>query len=454
MQVIRTVPGQDIYFETEIVEDGNERTGVERNVINVYDDVKYQPIMGFGGAFTESAAYNYAQLTDAQKKEFLEKYFSREKGIGYNFGRTHINSCDFSLDVYTYVQDGDQELSTFSFERERKYVIPFLKDALAYCDEEIILFASPWAPPAYMKENETPFKGGCLKEEYKAVWAHYYIRYIQEMAKEGITISAISIQNEPNAIQTWESCSYSPEQERDFIERYLLPALDEAGMSQLKIIIWDHNKERVYDRAKRVFTSPVVKDRVWGVGHHWYSGDHFEGVRLVHEQFNKVLISTEICGTIQEDPATLAERYGIEICEDLNNFTGMFCDWNMMLDENGGPYHNRYAKVTTSAGVIYEDKSKGCYAPVMYDSRRKELVYTPIYYYIGHFSRYVQRGAVRVATTKYSRHLYTCGFRNPDGSLVLVALNASDMELPMVVRRNDVCTKVSLAAHSIMTVLL
>ncbi len=454
MKLIKTIPGQNVYFEEELVEAGNEKSTAERNIVNVYDDVKYQQVLGFGGAFTESAAYNYAQLTDAQKKDFLEKYFSREKGIGYNFGRTHINSCDFSLDVYTYVQDGDKDLSTFSLERDRKYVLPFLKDALAYCDEEIVLFASPWAPPAYMKENESPFKGGCLKEEYKPVWARYYAKYVKEMAKEGIHISAISVQNEPNAKQTWESCSYSPEQERDFIEQYLLPALDEAGMSDLKIIIWDHNKERVYDRSKRVFSSPVVKERVWAVGHHWYSGDHFEGMRLVHEQFDKVLISSEICGTIQEDPIALAERYGIEICEDMNNYTNIFCDWNLLLDLSGGPYHNRFAKATTGAGIVYEDKSKGCYAPVLFDADKQELVYTPIYYYIGHFSKYVQKGAVRVATTKYSRHLYTCAFQNPDGSLVLVMINCSDMELPATVRHEEQCTKVSLAAHSIMTVLL
>lgn len=453
MKIIKSIPGQSLYYAQTQVEDGNINQGRERGVINVYDEIRYQQIMGMGGAFTESAAYNYSLLTDAQKQDFMEKYFSRDKGLGYNFGRCHINSCDFSLDIYTYVQDGDRDLSTFNMDRERKYVIPFIKDAQKYTGEDLMLFASPWSPPAYMKENESPIEGGCLKEEYKALWAKYYCKFIQEMEKEGIVISAISVQNEPRAIQPWESCAYTAEQEGEFIEKYLAPALDAEGLSHIKIIIWDHNKERAYDRAKITLSSPAVNDRVWAVGHHWYSGDHFESLRLVHEQFGKVLISTENCGLIYEDPITLAEKYAKEICEDFNNFTAYFCDWNLMLDENGGPFHNRNRKPKPGQ-KIFEDKSRGCYAPVLYNTQTGELNYTPIYYYIGHFSKYIQKGAYRVATTKHDCRLHTCAFQNPDGSLVLVAMNPTDETLPAIVRHNDTCTGAELEPHSIMTVIL
>ena len=384
----------------------------------------------------------------------MERYFSRENGIGYNFGRTHINSCDFSLDVYSYIESGDKELKTFSLERDRKYIIPFIKDAMQYCQDELILFASPWSPPAFMKDNESVFRGGSLKEEYKECWARYYAKYIKAMAEEGITISAISVQNEPIAKQSWESCYYSPDDEREFIEKYLSPVLDDEGLSDIKIIIWDHNKERVYDRTKKIFSSKAVQDRVWAVGHHWYSGNHFDGMRLVHEQFGKVLLSTENCGSINEDPISLAERYGKELVGDFNNFTAGLCDWNLLLSEKGGPFHNRSAGTTAVAGVVFEDKAAGCHAPILYNTETKELVFTPIYYYIGHFSKFVQRGAKRIATTRYCENIYTVAFKNPDDSIVLVMMSTSHRELPAVIRHNDVCTKLVMQPHSMMTVIL
>lgn len=454
MKIYTSVPSENLYFQETTVEAGNAREGTEMGIINVFDEFEYQSILGFGGAFTESAAYNYAQLTDEQKKLFLERYFSRENGIGYNFGRTHINSCDFSLDVYAYIESGDKELKTFSLERDKKYIIPFIKDAMQYCQDELILFASPWSPPAFMKDNESVFRGGSLKEEYKECWARYYAKYIKAMAEEGVTISAISIQNEPIARQSWESCYYSPDDEREFIEKYLSPVLDDEGLSHIKIIIWDHNKERVYDRTKKIFSSKAVEDRVWAVGHHWYSGNHFDGMRLVHEKFGKVLLSTENCGSINEDPISLAERYGKELVGDFNNFTAGLCDWNLLLSEKGGPFHNRSAGTTAVAGVVFEDKAAGCHAPILYNTETKELVLTPIYYYIGHFSKFVQRGAVRIATTRYCENIYTVAFKNPDGSIVLVMMSTSHRELPAVVRHNDVCTKLVMQPHSMMTVIL
>ncbi len=454
MKLITSIPDQQIYFNEKTISEGNVPEHTEMGIINVFDEIEYQTVLGFGGAFTESAAYNYSLLTEKQKKDFMEGYFSRENGIGYNLGRTHINSCDFSLDIYTYVENGDNELKTFSIDRDRKYVVPFIKDAMQYCADELVLFASPWSPPAFMKDNESPVRGGSLKEEYKEVWARYYAKYIKAMAEEGITISAITVQNEPIARQSWESCYYSPEDEKEFIEKYLSPVLDSEGLSDIKIIIWDHNKERVYDRSKKIFASEAVKNRVWGVGHHWYSGDHFEGMRLVHERFGKALLSTENCGKIDENPISLAERYGKELCGDFGNYTAAFCDWNLLLSEKGGPFHNRTEKSTACAGIVFEDKSNGCCAPILFDTERKELVFTPIYYYVGHFSKYVSRGAKRIATTKYNEAIHTVAFKNPDGSIVLVMMNTADKAMPAVVRHNDVCTKVSLEAHSIMTVII
>lgn len=453
-RIIKTEPANGVYFAEEVLQYASGKEGTERGIVNIYEDVQYQQMIGFGAAITESAAYNYSLLSPEDKKRFLELYYSREKGIGYNFGRTCINSSDFGLDVFCYVQEGDETLETFNIDRDRKYVIPMLKDILAYTQEEVMLFASPWSPPAYMKDNNSPVKGGSVKPEYKRLWALYYTKYIKAYAEEGITISAISVQNEPKAKQTWESCYYSAEDEREFIRQYLAPVLEEEGLGHIKIIIWDHNKERVYDRAREIFTSKEVEERVWAVAHHWYSGDHFEAPRLVHEKYGKPLISTEICGSIYDDPHDLAEQYGREICENCNSFMGAFCDWNILLDQEGGPFHLRVAKDVVIGGVVFESKSRGCHAPVLYDTEKKELKVTDLYYYIGHFSKYVQRGAYRIATTKYRRELNTCAFQNPDGSIVLVIQNNADTEVPVNVRHQDTVTPTALAPRSIATIIL
>ena len=448
LKKIETCPKENIFFSEEKVEIGNFPANTEWGIVNFYEDVKYQEVLGFGGAFTESSAYLYSLLSEEDKKRFLELYFDREKGIGYNFGRSHINSCDFSLSVYSSVEEGDKTLESFNLDREKQYILPFLKDALEYCQEEIVLFASPWSPPAYMKDNNDMLHGGKLLGEYESVWAHFYAKYIKAMANEGVKFSAISVQNEPNAKQTWESCNYSPEDECEFIDKYLIDALDEEGLTAIKILIWDHNKKCVYDRAKKILSNERVNERVWAVAHHWYSGDHFDALSLVYEQLKKPVVCGEFCGPITEDVNTLAESYGIEICENFNNYETALCDWNLLLDQNGGPYHCRTAK---TEGELFENKEDGCYAPILYNTEKNELVVTPIYYYMGHFSKYVQRGAKRVATTKHNRNLYTCGFENPDGSKVCVVINAGEKEQYATLRYNGTCTKNIVKPHSIIT---
>lgn len=457
MRVIESVPGKKIFWSEKTVKMENTPESCENAVVNLYDDVAYQSVLGFGAALTESAGYNYSLMDEKTKKELIRLYFGRETGIGYNFGRTPIHSCDFALDIYTYVQKGDLTLETFSIERDKKYIIPLIRDALKASGEELVLFASPWSPPDYMKDNGKITGGGRLLDEYKKLWALYYTKYIKAYAQEGIKISAVTIQNEPNAKQTWESCFYTAEDEKSFIRDYLIPVFDEQGLSDVKFIIWDHNKERVYDRAKHILSDETVNRRVWAVGHHWYSGDHFDGLRLVHEQFGKPLICTEFCASLKtlkpEDVIPVAERYAVEMCENFNNYEIASCDWNIVLSQNGGPYHNRTRKSQAAAGVVFDDTEGGCMAPVLYDASKKKLIVTPIYFYIGHFSRFVRRGARRIAVTKYTEQLHVCAFVNPDGTKVAILINTSDLDLPAVIRYHGGCTQIKTKAHSIATLI-
>ena len=184
----------------------------------------FQTIIGIGGALTDASAETFYKLPANKQQEILRAYFDPQNGIGYTLGRTHIHSCDFSSESYTYVKDGDTQLDSFDISHDLKYRIPFIKAAMKEAGNQFTLFISPWSPPAWMKDNHDMLHGGKLKPEYYESWARYYGKFIHAYEKEGIPIWGLTVQNEPMAVQTWESCIYSAEEERDFVKNYLGPA--------------------------------------------------------------------------------------------------------------------------------------------------------------------------------------------------------------------------------------
>ena len=206
----------------------------------------FQTIVGIGGALTDASAEVFAKLDKEHQQQFMKAYFNPETGIGYTLGRTNIHSCDFSSDSYTYIADNDTELKSFSVQHDRQYRIPFIKQAIAAAGGHLTMFASPWSPPAWMKDNNDMLHGGKLLAKYRRAWANYYVKFMNAYEKEGIPIWGLTVQNEPMAKQTWESCMYTAEEERDFIKQYLGPTLQKSGMSGKKLIAWDHNRDLVY----------------------------------------------------------------------------------------------------------------------------------------------------------------------------------------------------------------
>lgn len=405
---------------------------------------QFQTIEGFGGALTDASAETFYKLPEDKQAELIRAYFDPEHGIGYSLCRTHINSCDFSSSSYAYTEvDGDTALEQFSIEPDLKYRIPFIKLALEAAPQGLKLFASPWSPPAWMKTNGNMLQGGKLKPEYFQTWADYYVRFFEEYKKQGVEFWGLTVQNEPMATQTWESCLYTAEEERDFVKNHLGPTLKNSEFGDHKIIIYDHNRGVMYQRASVVYDDPEASKYVWGTGFHWYTGDHFENLRHVNDAYpDKKLIFTEGCVYPFEfdkiDEWHWGERYGESIIKDLNNFTVAWVDWNILLDENGGPNH----------------VSNFCYAPVIGDTRTGELHYMASYYYMGHFSKFIRPGARRITCSSNNDDIMATAFLNPDKSIVVVSMNMTDNPLDSKIWIDKKGIQNNLPAHSISTVVI
>lgn len=238
--------------------------------IFVNPDRRYQTVLGIGGAITDASAEVYAGLSKATQQEFMRAYFDRERGLGYSLLRTTIHSCDFSSSSYTYIKEGDKSLSTFDVAPDKQHRIPMIKEAIITAGGSLPIVASPWSAPAFMKDNNNMLQGGKLLPQYREAWANYFTKFVQAYEREGVPIWGITVQNEPLARQTWESMIYTAEEERDFLRDYLGPIMQQAGLGDKRIIVWDHNRDLITQRADAILSDPEAAKYVWGVGFHWY----------------------------------------------------------------------------------------------------------------------------------------------------------------------------------------
>lgn len=392
---------------------------VETQVINLYPELTYEVFEGFGGAVTEAAGYVYSLMNDDQKRRLVETYFSKDN-MNYRLVRIHMDSCDFCLDTYEAVSDPqDFELKTFSFERTEKYILPMLEDIKKVAGDELMLMLTPWSPPAFMKTNSDRKKGGRLKAEYRRMWAEYICRYIREFKDRGYHVQRISLQNEPNAVQTWDSCLFNAEEEKIFLRDYMYPVMQEHGYEDIEIFLWDHNKERIYERVRDVIDDGTAHMTA-GAAFHWYSGDHFEAMDLVRRHYPDMkLILSESCLEYrlfdEKNIENITNKLCHEIIGDLNHGMCAFYDWNLLLDEKGGPnYVENY-----------------CHAPFLYNTKTKELMpqKTQRQYY--QFSHNITPGSVRIAATKYTDQIDVAAYRTPENKIVVILLNKSDELLPV-----------------------
>ena len=421
--------------ESELLHDSK----TELRSIKVDKNQIRQSILGFGGAFTEASASIYNELDGDKKSEIIQAYFG-DSGNQYNMGRTHINSCDFSLGNYALCEEEDRKLDGFSIERDKKMLIPFIKEALNEASSPVLIMASPWSPPPWMKTNNQMNHGGKLKEEFQDTWAEYYCKYIEFYERDGVPIWGISVQNEPEAVQTWDSCIYTGEEERDFIKNFLGPALKRNKYLDKKLVIWDHNRDVMVERSRTVLSDPDAAQYVWGTGFHWYNGDHFDEVQKVHDEFpDKELIFTEGCqeGGPHIGSWDLGERYATSIINDLNRYTVGWIDWNLLLDERGGPNH----------------VGNYCSAPIIVNTKTQELLYQSSYFYLGHFSRFFSRGDKIVECENTTSQLLSLSGIKKNDKLTTTIMNKEEDSIPFLYDNGSEKKSYSIPPRSIVTII-
>lgn len=374
--------------------------------LRVVPEQAYQTLQGFGGAFTEAAAYVFSLLCHKAQEEFLTACFDPEEGLGYTLGRVSIHSSDFSLCSYVYTEPDDHGLDTFTLAHERQWLFPLLRRAM-HRSGGLNLLASPWSPPPWMKTNGSMLQGGALRSEAQAAWAAYIDRYLSEMEAEGFPLQYLTVQNEPEAVQSWESCIYTPQQEAAFVAGFLGPLL-EKNHPRVKLLGWDHNRDRLLPRAEELLSGPAAR-YLWGVGFHWYVCEEHEALSAVHNAWPHAhLLFTEGCleGGPQPMSWQPAARYARDYILNLNHWCEGFLDWNLLLDWQGGPNH----------------VGNYCHAPILADTAAGRVYKNSAYYAIGHFSRFFRPGASCIGLENPSPILAAAA-KNTDGSLVCALYN-------------------------------
>lgn len=410
--------------------------GQENGVINLYPQMKYQMAGCFGGAITDSAGYVFSLLNEEQKTELVDQYFGKDN-MKYQMVRIPVDSCDFSLGHYEADSDEDDpEFQNFSFERVEKYIFPLLDAAEAAYGDKLDIMLSPWSPTAYMKTNKERNNGGKLKKEYRERWAAYLCRYIEEYRNRGYHVTKMTLQNEPKAVQTWDSCIYTAEEQKEFLRDYMWPALKKHHLDDIDIYLWDHNKERCLEWAETIIDE-TTDHMIAGVAFHWYSGDHFEALQMIRERFpDKKLLLSEACiefsKFVADDYLNNAQKYAHDIIGDFNAGMNTFVDWNLILDEEGGPNHVK----------------NFCDAPYLFSKEKKELREGNLQGYLWHFSHFIEPGAVRIGKSCYTDKLEMTAFEK-DGKITFVLLNRTDETLHAYIRLRGEAAKVQIRPRSI-----
>lgn len=404
-------------------------------------DVK-QEIEGFGAALTGSSAYLIKNMDAASRADLLKTLFT-EEGIAIKYLRLCIGSSDFSMGNYTYCDEND--INKFAIpEVDKRDLLPVLKEILAL-NKNIKLMGSPWTAPAWMKKGNEGLYGGSLKgESVYNDFAEYFVKYINAYKAEGITIDAISLQNEPrHAINTYPTMYMEWDEQNKIIKNYLGPKFKAAGLTT-KVLIWDHNFEGV-DYPTNILNDSETRQYVAGAAFHGYGGTPADLNSLIAKYPSVPIYFTEQSGGgwNTDDPIGNMLYYMKEmLMPTINKGSKNFLMWNLALNTKNGP-------VTTTAGGCQD-----CRGVVTIKDDNKSYSINEEYYLLGHFSKFIKEGAHRVNNSiagTIPTNMLVSTFMNPDKSKVLVVLNQSGSKQEFTVRTGNRRFTYSLSDQSVAT---
>ena len=441
-------------------------------IVVIDQNQKKQTITGFGGAFTEASAYLLNQLGTENREKILKAYFAKE-GANYSLTRTHMNSCDFSVSNYSYTPVADDvNLEHFSVQEDKDDLIPMIKEAMAISEDGFKIFASPWTAAPWMKDNNS-WVGGKLLPKYYDTWALFFSKYVDAYRKEGIDIWGFTVENEPHGNgNSWESMIYSPQEMTTFVKNHLSPKLTADGKGELVILGYDQNREGIKEWVDEMYKDAETAQHYDGTAIHWYESTYEvfpEALQYAHNKApNKYLIQTEACVddeipvwkndawywtkeatdwgyTWREDEKKYlhpkyapVNRYARDIIGCLNNWVDGWVDWNMVLDRQGGPNW----------------KKNWCIAPVIVDPNKDEVYFTPLYYVMSHFSKFIRPGAKVLKINSSDKALQITAAENPDQSIAVVVFNEGKTEKTYALKLNAINKTIRIAPQAIQTVVI
>jgi glucosylceramidase len=377
--------------------------------ISIDTTKSYQSILGFGGAFSDAACYNFFMMPEQKRAQLFHTLFHPSE-MGLNVHRACIGSSDYATKMYSYDEgEPDPELKRFSIDHDRQWNLPIMREAVRI-NPDMFIFGSAWSPPGWMKSNKSML-GGNMRRQWMQPYAQYIVRFVQEYAKEGVTVQAVTVNNEVDTDQDGRmpACLWPQEYEVDFIRWHLGPAFAAAG---LKTNIWmlDHNYN-LWGRAIASFEEQDVLKYCTSVAWHGYIGNP-AAVGRVREAFPQVDHYWTEGGPDITDPTYRTDwaKWGRSFTTSMRNWCRSITVWNLALDENGRPNIGPFP----CGGLV----------TILSDS--KAVMYSGQYWALGQFSKFVKRSALRVESTGDFAGLDHIAFLNPDGQRVLVVTNSGD----------------------------
>ncbi len=381
-------------------------------VITIDTNSPRQEILGFGGAFTDASCFLLSNLDPEKRKEVLQNLYSTKDGMGFNVGRLTVAQCDFGRYPYSYNDEPDDiEMKNFSIEPDKECMIPVIQEAITV-NPDLFLLSSPWSPPGWMKTSGL-MTGGWMRQKYLSAYAEYYLRYLKAYQAEGIKIHALTTQNESETDQlsTMPACYWHPEMEMEFLRDELLPRLKKNNLEDTEFWIMDHNYI-MWRRAKWMLDEPTLKAVVKGVAFHPYEGLP-ESMSMLHDLHPEIDAHMTEQGSGFTPNAESVCLNGSMFVEMMNNWSrSIFC-WNIALDETGKPH----------IGPFFQHGKQDGGGLMQIHTKTNEVTYGCQYYALGHFSKFVKRGAMCLASSCNEPSLYQVAFKNPDGSHVIVIVN-------------------------------